>query len=226
MLLHKSYTQLGDASAVSWVLEKLLIHHPRKRYWSELLDRLESRIDIGHRLGLDVLRLRWLTGTMRTPGDRVRMAMLALQAGFPAEALQVVESGFTSGALGKGPQAREHEALRAKTLRRLAESRQTLARPDAAAAATAARDGIWLHNLGFAYVTQGDHARGLSLMEQGMLKGGMSEKPQDAKLRLGIAYLLAGQKDKAVETLKNVGGRRGAADLGRIWSIYARTAGT
>jgi len=225
LLLHKSYMQLGDASAVSWVLEKLLIHHPRKRYWSELLDRLEHRIDIGHRLALDVLRLRWLTGTMRAPGDHVQMATQALQAGFPAEALEVVEHGFASGALGKGPQAREHEALRAKALRQQAESRQALARPDAVAAATAARDGIWLHNLGFAYVTQGDFAKGLSLMEQGMRKGGMGEKPQDAKLRLGIAYLLAGQKDKAIETLKNVGGMHGAADLGRIWSIYARTAG-
>jgi tetratricopeptide (TPR) repeat protein len=226
LLLHRSYTQLGDASAVSWVLEKLLTYHPRKRYWSELLDRLENRIDIGHRLALDVLRLRWLTGTMRAPGDYVEMATQALQAGFPAEALKVLEQGFASGALGKGAQAREHEALRAKALRQQAESRQALARPDAAAAATASRDGIWLHNLGFAYVTQGDFVKGLAMMEQGMRKGDMGEKPQDAKLRMGIAYLLAGQKDKAIETLTNIGGVHGAADLGRIWSIYARSAGS
>ena len=224
LLLQKCYVQLGDASAVVWVLEKLVTHHRHKRYWSELLDRVQNRPDFGQRLALDVLRLRWLTGTLRAPDDYVEMATLALQAGFPSEAVKVVEQGFANGSLGKGPQANEHQALRSRATRQQAEMQQTLARPEAAASAAAARDGIWLANLGFAYVTQGDFAKGLLLMEQGIQKGGLADKPQDARLRLGIAYLLAGQKDKAIETLKNIGGLHGAADLGRMWSIYARTA--
>ena len=61
-------------------------------------------------------------------------------------------------------------------------------------------------------------------MEQGIRKGGLANRPQDAKLRLGIAYLMAGQKAKAIEAFNTVGGRHGAADLGRIWAIYARNA--
>ena len=51
---------------------------------------------------------------------------------------------------------------------------------------------------------------GLPLMEQAMRKGELANRPQDAKLRLGIAYLMAGQKAKAIETFNTVGGRHGA----------------
>ena len=82
-----------------------------------------------------------------------------------------------------------------------------------------------MFNLGYAHVTMGNFAKGLPLMEQGLRKGGLENKPQDARMRLGIAYLMAGQKAKAIETFKAVAGRHGAADLGRIWSLYARNPG-
>ena len=57
-----------------------------------------------------------------------------------------------------------------------------------------------------------------------MRKGGLDNRPQDAKLRLGVAYLLAGDKAKAIDTFKTVGGMHGAADLARLYGIYARNA--
>jgi len=62
---------------------------------------------------------------------------------------------------------------------------------------------------------------GLPLMEQGIAKGGLRE-PEDAKLHLGIAYLAAGQKPKAIQTFKEVGGTDGTADLARLWLIHAQ----
>ena len=40
----------------------------------------------------------------------------------------------------------------------------------------------------------------------------------DARLHLGIAYLRAGNKAKANETLRAVKGTDGAADLARLWT--------
>jgi hypothetical protein len=42
-------------------------------------------------------------------------------------------------------------------------------------------------------------------------------QPQDANLHLGIAQHRAGQKQKAAQTLKAVGGTDGTADLARLW---------
>ncbi|MEY3287134.1 MAG: hypothetical protein RL500_1864, partial [Pseudomonadota bacterium] len=47
--------------------------------------------------------------------------------------------------------------------------------------------------------------------------GGL-KRPDDAKLRLGLAQLKAGQKAKAAQTLKGVGGKEGAAEVARLWA--------
>ena len=57
-------------------------------------------------------------------------------------------------------------------------------------------------------------------MEQGIKKGGL-KRPEEATLRLGMAYAMAGQKDKAIATLKTVQGKDGSEDLARLWSLYA-----
>jgi hypothetical protein len=47
-------------------------------------------------------------------------------------------------------------------------------------------------------------------------------RPDEAKLHLGIAYLAAGQKGKAIAAFRDVGGTDGTADLARLWSIHAQ----
>ena len=48
------------------------------------------------------------------------------------------------------------------------------------------------------------------------------KRPEDAKLHLGIAQLVAGDKSKAQATFKTVQGTDGTADLARLWALYAR----
>jgi hypothetical protein len=40
-------------------------------------------------------------------------------------------------------------------------------------------------------------------------------------MHLGIAYLQAGRKADALQTLSTVTGIHGAADLGHLWYLYA-----
>ena len=152
------------------------------------------------------------------------MATQARQAGFPAEAKRVVDHGFARGVLGTGVDAERHRELQRQLAAETLAQQRHVNQRDAEAAAERASDGIELFNLGWVHATLGDHTKGLALMEQGIRKGGLANKPQDATLRLGIGYLMAGQRAKAIDTFKKVGGRHGAADLARIWGLYARSA--
>ena len=87
--------------------------------------------------------------------------------------------------------------------------------------ANASADGSLLVNLGMSLVGAGQTAKGIAMMEQGIQKGGL-KRPEDSKLRLGIAYLMAGQKPKAVQMLKTVQGKDGTADVARLWTLHAQ----
>jgi len=149
----------------------------------------------------------------------MEMSQLALQAGYPAEGKNIVERGFAAGALGSGAEADRHKRLRELASKQEAEARTSI--EQRAAAAAAAKDGNDLVQIGYAYVTMGQADKGVQLIEQGIAKGGL-KRPEDAKLRLGLAMLKTGHlKAKAIQTLRSVHGADGGADLGRLWALVA-----
>jgi tetratricopeptide (TPR) repeat protein len=147
------------------------------------------------------------------------MVQLALEAGFPAEAKKIADQGFAAGALGSGSEADRQRKLRDTAAKQVAEDEKALTQSTRDAAA--AKDGVALVNVGFALVNAGQFDKGIALMEQGIQKGGL-KRPDDARLHLGIAYLLAGRKANAVAAFKAVQGADGSADLARLWAIHAQ----
>jgi hypothetical protein len=68
-------------------------------------------------------------------------------------------------------------------------------------------------------VSLGEVDKGIELIEKGIAKGGL-KRPEDAKLRLGMAQLQSPKlKAKAAQTLRSVGGNDGAADIARLWIV-------
>lgn len=222
-LLGTCYQRLNDNNAYAWSLERLVIYHPRKEYWAELLEQTQKRPDFGARLALDVQRLRFLTGGLHTPADYVRTISLSLQHGFPLEAKVILDKGIANGVLSSTGQGEAQVHLWGKVRTTAEEEKKRLAKLEADAKIDTNKNPLTVIDLGFSFVTNGEFQKGLSLMEVGIGKNNQSRTPQDAKLRLGIAYLMAGQKNKALETFKGVGGVHGAADLARLWSIYAQS---
>lgn len=218
-LLLNAAVRQKDIAGEAFALERLVSDYPKKEYWVALLNRLQRKPNFSDRLALDTYRLSLATGSMTAGNDYSEMAQLALQAGSSAEAQQVVDKGFAVGALGTGAQAERHKRLRDLVVKRLAEAVKS--RPDDERQAAAAKDGGDLIALGMNLVYAGDKARGLLLMQQGFAKGGL-KRPEDAKLHLAIAQLLAGDTAKAQATLKTVAGTDGSADLARLWMLYAR----
>ena len=210
----------GATNAYIVTLEKLLANFPKKDYWSAYLGRLTRKSGFSQGLGLDVLRLRLASGTLDKTDDFMEMAQLALQAGFPAEGVDIVEKGFASKALGTGAEAERHQRLKDLAVKRSAEKKASIA-ADATAAA-AEKTGDALVEVGYAYVTMGQVDQGIKLMEQGISKGNL-KRPEQARLHLGMAQIQSpALKAKGLQTLRSLKGTDGVAEVGRLWTVLAR----
>lgn len=220
-LLMNAAVKQKDVNGETFALERLVTYYPKKEYWVTLLSRMQSKPGFSDRLSLDTYRLSLATGSMATAADYSELAQLALQAGSGAEAKQVIDKGFAAGILGVGPQADRDKRLRDLVTKRVEEAKKTQASDEQQA--IAAKDGNDLLTIGMNQVYEGQKAKGLQLMQQGISKGGL-KRPEDAKLHLGIAQLVAGDNAKAQATLKTVSGNDGTGDLARLWSLYARRA--
>ena len=218
-LLVNATLKMNDTNGYVWALERLVTHYPKKEYWVDLLARLQRKPSFSDRLALDIYRLSLATGSMSQANDYMEMAQLALQAGLPGEARQVVDKGFEAKVLGQGEQAERHQRLADLVAKRLEEDKA--ARAAAIAQARAAKDGTALVNLGMNLIFSGDKPQGLQLMQQGLAKGNL-KRPDDAKLHYAVAQILSGENGKVHTTLRSVGGNDGTADLARLWSLYAR----
>ena len=221
-LLASCYAKQNDAMGYQGALEQLVIHHPKKEYWADLLRRVPQRAGFASRLSLDVYRLQLATGNLANAADFVEMAQLALQVSSPAEAKKVIDKGFAAGVLGTGAEAERHKRLRDLATKAVAEEQRSLANADAeAATAAASSNGTGLFNLGWTLYHQGQVDKGLAMMELGLRKGGL-KRMEDARLHAGVAAAQAGQKAKATQLLKAVQGVDGTAEIARLWLVQAR----
>ncbi len=218
-ILANCYLQQRDTGGYVAAIEKLVVYYPKKEYWTDLLARVQKKPGFSDRLSLHVYRLRFATGNLTKTDDYLEMAQLALQAGVPAEAKGVVDKGYEVKLLGAGKDAERHQRLRDLVTKSLAESQKN--RDKEEQEALAAKDGNDLVKIGMNYVYEGKAEKGLSLIEQGIKKGGL-RRPDDAKLLLGEAQIYAGQRARGAQTLKNVQGSDGTADMARLWVLHAR----
>ena len=220
-LLMNAAVKQKDIAGETFALERLVSYYPKKEYWVTLLNRLQRKPNFSDRLVLDTYRLSLATGSMSTATDYMELAQLTVQAGFPAEGKKVVDKGFAAGVLGVGAEGERHKRLAGLVNKKIDEAKATQASDEAQA--LTAKDGNDLVNVGMDLVFNGQAVKGLQLMQQGINKGGL-KRPEDAKLHLGIAQIVAGDNAKAQATFKTVAGNDGTADLARLWALYARRA--
>lgn len=218
-MLANCYVKLGDFGAYSETLERLVTHYPNRDYWADLIARLQKKAGFADRLGLDVYRLLLATGNLIDASDYMVMAELAVQAGMPAEAKKIIDDGYAKSVLGSGQDTARQKRLRDLVYKQAADDQKGLSKNEVEA--SAAKDGNAMVNLGYAYITLGQHDKGIALMERGIAKGGL-KRAEDAKLHLGLAYLQSGKKEQGLNAMKSVQGSDGVSDLARLWSIHSK----
>ena len=201
-------------------LEKLLAYYPKKDYWNLYLGRLPRKTGFGDRFLIDVLRLRLASGTLTKTEDYMELAQLAMQQGLPSEATRVVDQGYKERVLGTGTEAARHQRLRDLAVKEESALKGKLA--GLATEAAAFKEGDGLVRVGTSYVAFGEVDRGIELIQAGIKKGNL-KRPEDAKLRLGLAQLQSAKtKAAATQTLRSVKGTDGAADIARLWLVIDR----
>jgi hypothetical protein len=175
-----------------------------------------SRPGFNERLAIDVARLKLDVGVMRSAQEYLDLAQLTMIEGFPAEAVKVIDKGYAAGVLGTGGEAGRHKRLKDLAAKNLAEDKKTLAEQGEKGAA---KDGKTLFNEGFNYVLHGRNEKGFAMMQEGLKQGSGFSRVEHARLQLGYAYYLAGQKERAIQSFKGVTGTDGASALARLWVI-------
>jgi len=216
-LLANSCSQTKDAACYGKAMEMLVAYYPKRDYWLSVIYGIATRPGFSERLALDVARMKIESGTMRGADEYLDAAQLALQEGFPMEAVRIIDKGYASGVLGTGAEAARHKRLKDMAAKNLADDKKALAREESQSGA--AKDGRALFNEGFNYVLLGKPEQGLALMEKGIRDAKAFRRLEHAKLQLGYAYHLAGQNQRAIQILKTVQGADGAAALARLWVI-------
>lgn len=222
-LLANTGAKSKDTATYLIAIEKLVQFYPSDDYWIDLLSRTQGKSTYSTRFALDVYRLEKTVVSKMAPEDYTEMAELALLAGQPIEAKKTMDAGYAAGVLGTGPSADKQKKIKAQADKQAADDTKNIATGEASAKKS--KDGTGLVNLGYAYVTLEQFDKGIELIKEGIAKGGL-KNAEDAKLRLGYSYAMAGKKVEAIKVLDTVQGADGRADLARFWTLWLNRPAT
>jgi tetratricopeptide (TPR) repeat protein len=183
-------------------------------YWGQLLKSAEHTRGLKDHDTLDIYRLKLLTGTLNGAQDYTLLAKLALEMGMPTEAMNIQQKGVDAKLLTDASSQR----LMAMTQRQQAADLGGWGAK--LAQAKAAPSGDALIKLGENLTTQGKAKDAIGLIQAGIAKD--KTDMNNAQIRLGQAYLAAGQKGEAVRAFAKVKGSAGQELVAKLWSLYAK----
>jgi tetratricopeptide (TPR) repeat protein len=212
-----SQFKLDNKDGIADALKKLVRYYPKPEYWENLLD-IYRRKDTSDRVTLGFYRLMNDVGTLKQADDYMETAQLAIDAGVPGEAQNVMEKGVQNGTLksdDKTAQGR-YDRLLASAKKSATADKAQLAQ--LAKEADKATQGQAYVALGQAYLSYGMFDEAIDALKKGIAKGGVTDV-DEAQISLGIAYLRKGQKDAARQAFKTVKAESKWHNLAELWEI-------
>ncbi|MFZ0502016.1 MAG: tetratricopeptide repeat protein [Steroidobacteraceae bacterium] len=210
----------GDDPCANGALQELVIYHPKPEYWQQLLYSMFKTVKSDRNL-LQTYRLADEVQVLKRPEDFTDFAQLAIEAGSPGEAEQVIQQGMQANIFPDSRTKGKAQRLLVDAQKAAKRDEQTLDKSaqQAASASTGNQDV----GLGLAYFGYQQYDKAVQALQQGISKGGLKD-PQSAYLLLGIAQYKAGNKTAALQSFKSVKGDPTLEHLATLWSLRARQA--
>ncbi|HEX3843360.1 MAG TPA: tetratricopeptide repeat protein [Steroidobacteraceae bacterium] len=217
-LLLSSCLKMHDDNCTDNALQDLVVYHPKPEYWQQLLYSMFKTVKNDHNL-LQTYRLASEVNVLKRPDDFTDFAQLAIEAGSPGEAEQVIQKGMQANIF---PDTR----TKGKAQRLLADAQHAAKRDEktldkSAQQAARSANGQEDVGLGLAYFGYQQYDKAVQALTQGIAKGGL-KSAGEAQLLLGISQLKQGNKDAAIKSFKSVKGDPTLERLATLWSLRAR----
>lgn len=222
LVLSSYYKQDQNGPGVVDALKKMVRYYPKPEYWENLID-LARRTKNSDRVTLGFYRLMNEVGVLKDRGDYQEYAQLAIEAGVPGEAQQVMQKGIDGGPLKTDDKTEQGRYQRLLTAAKKQADSDRTSLPQQAKDAEKAAQGQPLVGLGQAYISYGMYDEAIAALQDGLKKGGATDA-DEAQISLGLAYLKKGQKDQAKQAFKAVKPDSKWAGLAELWGLRAASA--
>ena len=203
--------EVGDDVSQRAALEQLVARTGKPEYWVGLLKLGERARGLSDHNTLDINRLRLLTGAASTKDDYISLAQFALQFGFAAEAQGVMEKG--AKVLTDDRSQRLLARAKADAATQAANEAKDLA------AAKAAPQGDDEIKIGERMIGEGKAKDAINVIQEGLKKP--LKDANNGQIRLGQAYLAAGQKKDAQTAFSKVKAPEKDAMVAHLWFLAA-----
>jgi len=203
--------KMGDKKAYMATTERLIRIDPSPRRWRTLLiDLKNANMPRDAKLGL--YQLMRETGNVTKPEDYADFAKLAIVAGQPGVAKQVLDAARSANAV----------AASDPTTSKLVEAAGKRAIAAQAELPKLPRTGVGQLTAGNTYMGMNDYAKASAAYNAAINAGGIDAN--STRLLLGISQLRAGQKAAAQATFKSIPTTAaGVSDVAGLWYLYTST---
>jgi hypothetical protein len=213
-LLARCAYEVNDEVTQRQALEQLVSRGGKPEHWKLLLKLGERARGLSDHNTLDINRLRLITGSMAGKDDYVSLGQFAMQFTLGGEAQAAMEKGVADKVLTDDRSMRLLGSAKAMAGQNLAERAKKLA------AANAAPQGDDLVLIGEQMIGEGKAKDAVVMIQNGMKKP--LKDANNAQLRLGQAYLAAGQKADAKAAFAKVKTPEKDAMIAHLWTLAAR----
>lgn len=219
LLIESSCEKLHDNGCLLDSLKQLVVYYPQREYWQYLLSSTLNSVKSDADL-LEAYRLAFAVGVMSEAHEFTDYAELAIEAGTPGEAVQVLTSALNHNEFTNANTKAKAQRILNDAKKRAAKGVQEI--DHTAALANKQATGNSDIRVGLAYYGYKQYANAIKAFKSGIAKGGL-KKPAEAHLLLGIAELSAGNRGAALQAFRKVKGNAILKDLASLWILKARS---